>query len=43
MFKYMANTTPISTEFGVVAIGPIANLGVFCIFVSMSMMFYRVC
>lgn len=42
MFKYMANTVPVSIEFGVVAIGPIANLGIFGIFVIMSIMFYRV-
>jgi hypothetical protein len=42
MFKYMSGTIPVAVEFGVVAIGPIANLVAFIIFVLFSSLFYQV-
>jgi hypothetical protein len=42
MFKYMSGTIPVAVEFGVVAIGPIANLGAFIIFVLLSVLAYEV-
>lgn len=38
----MSKTIPVSVEFGAVAIGPIANLGAFTIFVLLSKLFYKV-
>lgn len=38
----MSGTIPVAVEFGVVAIGPIANLVAFVIMVVFSVLFYQV-
>lgn len=40
-FKYVSASVPTSTEVGIVAIGPIANIAVFLFFVILAQLFYK--
>ena len=40
--KYMSGSISVAAETGVVAIGPVANLCVFLVFVSLGLLFHKV-